>query len=214
MNFVYDILLNFQDKERLVEFFEWNEDDTLLHVKKIPIFRVPSVDIDHFCFSDILVEKEFLNQLYGKTILYKKGKHKFLGCLFCDLNRVVAVEFSSEGGVLARSCLLLDEEAEVIDSAKDCEQVVVPYKVLSLNSSSSFLTRMEEFQRNYLYQEFTFLYENKDIDKLEYLYEEIFGSKQADFSTKYQQLIDDLFKHFDFRYQKLFQIVKLSYLKK
>ena len=118
MTFIYDVLLNFQDKNRLVEFFEWEDNDMLEHVKRIPLLRIPSVDMDHFCFSDVKVDKEFLNRIKGKVLLYKRKKTTFYGCLFCDLNRVVAVEFSSSGEIIARSCLLLDEEDEVIESAK------------------------------------------------------------------------------------------------
>ena len=38
MIYVYDLLLNFQDVDRLVEFFEWSDDDLLEHIKKIPLF--------------------------------------------------------------------------------------------------------------------------------------------------------------------------------
>ena len=56
MMYIYDLLLNFQDKERLVEFFEWSKQDVLEHVKKIPIVRVPSIDMDNFCFADIVFD--------------------------------------------------------------------------------------------------------------------------------------------------------------
>lgn len=214
MTFIYDVLLNFQDKNRLVEFFEWEDNDMLEHVKRIALFRIPSVDMDHFCFSDVKVDKEFLNRIKGKVLLYKRKKTTFYGCLFCDLNRVVAVEFSSSGEIIARSCLLLDEEDEVIESAKDLEVSSISYKVLKREGGCSFLTREEEFERHYLYREFVSLFEEKNVDKLTYLYEEIFGVDNLDFSHKYQRIIQDLEVGFDQRYHKLFDIVQLSYSKK
>ena len=214
MTFIYDVLLNFQDKNRLVEFFEWEDNDMLEHVKRISLFRIPSVDMDHFCFSDVKVDKEFLNRFKGKVLLYKRKKTTFYGCLFCDLNRVVAVEFSSSGEIIARSCLLLDEEDEVIESAKDLEVSSISYKVLKREGGCSFLTREEEFERHYLYREFVSLFEEKNVDKLTYLYEEIFGVDNLDFSHKYQRIIQDLEVGFDQRYHKLFDIVQLSYSKK
>lgn len=214
MTFIYDVLLNFQDKNRLVEFFEWEDNDMLEHVKRIPLLRIPSVDMDHFCFSDVKVDKEFLNRIKGKVLLYKRKKTTFYGCLFCDLNRVVAVEFSSSGEIIARSCLLLDEEDEVIESAKDLEVSSISYKVLKREGGCSFLTREEEFERHYLYREFVSLFEEKNVDKLTYLYEEIFGVDNLDFSHKYQRIIQDLEVGFDQRYHKLFDIVQLSYSKK
>ena len=155
-----------------------------------------------------------VNTKKAHALLYKRKKTTFYGCLFCDLNRVVAVEFSSSGEIIARSCLLLDEEDEVIESAKDLEVSSISYKVLKREGGCSFLTREEEFERHYLYREFVSLFEEKNVDKLTYLYEEIFGVDNLDFSHKYQRIIQDLEVGFDQRYHKLFDIVQLSYSKK
>jgi len=42
MYYYYDILLNFQDDGTLYEFYEWEENDELDFVKKIPLFKVSS----------------------------------------------------------------------------------------------------------------------------------------------------------------------------
>ena len=36
MTYIYDLLLNFTDDERILEFFEWNEKDEIINIKKIP----------------------------------------------------------------------------------------------------------------------------------------------------------------------------------
>ena len=43
-----------------------------------------------------------------------------------------------------------------------------------------------------------------------YLYEEIFGKDDLSFDIKHQKLMEDMSSHFDFRYQKLFDIIRLS----
>lgn len=214
MIYIYDLLLNFQDKERLVEFFEWKQDDVLEHVKRIPLFFVPSIDMDNFCFADVKVDHDFLDTIKGKTLLYKKKKGILYGCLFCDLNRVVALEFSKMGDIIARSCLLLDEESEVMDGARGLEETVVPYKVLEKSSGVSFLTRQEEFCQRYLCKEIRSLYEKNDTDMFLYLYEELFGVDNSSLSEKYEKLMDGIKNHYDSSYQNLFQIVRLSYSKK
>ena len=108
----------------------------------------------------------------------------------------------------------MDEEDEVIESAKDLEVSSISYKVLKREGGCSFLTREEEFERHYLYREFVSLFEEKNVDKLTYLYEEIFGVDNLDFSHKYQRILQDLEVGFDQRYHKLFDIVQLSYSKK
>ena len=46
-----------------------------------------------------------------------------------------------------------------------------------------------------------------------YLYEEIFGQDNLSFDIKYRRLVDDISQNFDSRYQKVFDIVRLSYAK-
>ncbi len=213
MIYIYDLLLNYQDNGRLVEFFEWSQDDILEHVKRIPLFVVPSIDIDHFCFSNIKVDSNFLESIKGKTLFYKKKKATSYSCLFCDLNRVIAVDFSQNGTVLAKSCLLLDEEEEIIESAKGIDISNISYKVLDDKYEVSFLTRKEEFQKRYLLSEFGRFSEERDLDMFNYLYEEIFGQDNLSFDIKYRRLVDDISQNFDSRYQKVFDIVRLSYAK-
>lgn len=214
MIYIYDLLLNFQDSDRLVEFFEWSNCDGLEHVKKIPLFRIPSVDMNHFCFSNIKVDNGFLEKIKAKTLLYKKRKQIIYASLFCDLNRVVALEFSKDGEILSRSCLLLDEEGEVIDDSKDLDEEVISYKVINNCSCCPFLTREEELEKHYLEKELKLLYEINDVDMLGYLYEEIYGKDNLSFQDRYKRLMDGLVSNFDFGYKKLFDIVRLSYSNK
>ena len=38
MNYIYDVYLNLNDT--LYDFFDWNKNDKLMHIKKIPIIMV------------------------------------------------------------------------------------------------------------------------------------------------------------------------------
>ena len=38
MNYIYDILLNYNKK--LYEFYDWNLSDSIVHIRKIPIFKI------------------------------------------------------------------------------------------------------------------------------------------------------------------------------
>ena len=214
MTYIYDLLLNFQDVNRLVEFFEWTDQDILEHIKKIPLFRIKPIDMDNICFGNIKIDNSILEKIKTKTLLYKKKKIIPYATLFCDLNRVIAVEFSNQGEIIAKSCLLLDEEIEVIDNCQDLKEEVLNYKVIQKNDNLSFLTRKEEFQQRYLLQEIKTLLERKDEDKLVYLYEEIFGKDNISIFNKYNRLIEKLKNHFDNNCKKLYEVVRLSYSKK
>ena len=38
MNYIYDILLNFNDM--LYDFYDWNVKDNILHIRKIPLIQI------------------------------------------------------------------------------------------------------------------------------------------------------------------------------
>ena len=38
MTYIYDILLNF--KEELIEFYDWNKNDNIIHIRKIPLLKI------------------------------------------------------------------------------------------------------------------------------------------------------------------------------
>ena len=47
MEYIYDIVLNFNDC--YYEFYEWNSKDKIINVKKIPVYRIN--DIDYLSFK-------------------------------------------------------------------------------------------------------------------------------------------------------------------
>ena len=38
MTYIYDILLNFKDE--LIEFYDWNKNDNIIHIRKIPLLKI------------------------------------------------------------------------------------------------------------------------------------------------------------------------------
>ena len=78
----------------------------------------------------------------------------------------------------------------------------------------SFLTRKEEFMKHYLVQEISSLVESVDlydVDKLNYFYEEVFGNDNISYQERCIRLLEDIEEHFDSRYHRLYDIVRLSY---
>lgn len=74
MTYIYDVLLNFSDTERIVEFFEWNNNDSIDHIKRIPLIRISSKSLNDLINNNIVVEKEFLDKIKDLTLMYKKTK--------------------------------------------------------------------------------------------------------------------------------------------
>ena len=58
MYYYYDILLNFGNDNELYSFYEWEKDDALEFIKKIPLFRVSTETILDHLQCQIKYEKE------------------------------------------------------------------------------------------------------------------------------------------------------------
>ena len=214
MIYIYDLLLNFIDGDRLMEFYEWDSKDGLEHIKKIPLFKISSIDMNNIINSNIKVSKMFLDKIKNQTIGYKKTSNIKYGTLFCDLNRVVAVEFNDDGSIICKSSLLLDEEEDILDEVSLFEDYDFNYKVLDSIDKNIFLTRKEIFRRRYLLKELENIYNTKYYDKFNYLYEEVFGKDNRKIENKYKRIVDDIKNNYNYKYNNLYNIVRLSYQKK
>ena len=214
MTYIYDVLLNFADENRLIEFFEWDESDSLEHIKKIPVVRTSSKQLSELINNQVKVEKEFLDKIKSQTIAYRKTKNLEYATLITDINKVIGLEFNSNGQIISRSALLLDEEEELLDECFDLKQELLPYKILNPITKEQFLTRSETKKQRYLLKEIENLYQDNNVDKLTYLYEELFTKDDLSFKDKYLKIKDDLEKNYSIRHNALYEIVRLTYIKK
>lgn len=214
MNYIYDILLNFTDSERLVEFYEWNESDCLEHIKRMPIYRISSKQMEEIFSNKIEVEKELLNKIKGQTISYKNKKDIKYGLLISDLNKALAIEFNSKGSIISKSSLLLDEEEDIIEESYGLEETILTYKIVEPYKIDYYLTRDENFKRNYLLKELDYIDKNKDYDKLNYLYEELFEKDNLTYQEKLTRLIENIKNNYNSKHNELYEIVRLTYIKK
>lgn len=214
MTYVYDVLLNFTDENKIIEFFEWDNDDIIEHVKKIPIMRVSSKILIDIINNEIMVEKEFLERIKNNTTLYKKTKNLQYAVLISDLNRVIGIEFDKEGKIISKSSLLLDEEEEIIEECLDIKEENLNYKIIKKIEKENYLTRNETKKRRYLLKEIDNLYKEKDIDKLTYLYEELYKKDDTTFPEKYFKIKLDLEQNYSKKHDELYNIVRLTYIKK
>ena len=66
MNYIYDIVLNFQDN--YYNFFEWNRDDKIKNILKIPLYRVTDEDIKILKNNKIKVDKKLIDKIVKDKI--------------------------------------------------------------------------------------------------------------------------------------------------
>lgn len=214
MTYIYDVLLNFTDENRIIEFFEWEKEDILEHVKKIPIMRVSSKTLKDLVTYNIKVEKSFLERIKDITTLYKKTKNLQFALLISDLNRVIGIEFNKDGEIISRSSLLLDEEEEIIEECCDIKEEKLEYTLKNKLQKDNLLTRSENKKRRYLLKEIENLYKDQCVDKLTYLYDELYKKDNTTFQEKYLKIKVDLEENYSKIHNDLYDIVRLSYIKK
>ena len=91
INYFYDLLVNLND-ENAYFFYEWDKNDNIIHLKKIPIIKIDHDDFKNFISSQIIVEQSFLNLIYNKTETYdKEAKFVEYMALLTDGNNSIVI---------------------------------------------------------------------------------------------------------------------------
>lgn len=206
MNFVSDIVLNFSDISSFKEFYEWDLGDSILTAQKIPIFHLLESDMKNVFYTSFQVDSSFLEEIEDKTIT-DMGVIRYC-CLFTDFSRVIACRFSSDGCVIKKSSLLLDEEDVVMEENCDIVKKKLSYTVLKNYSMFSMLTKKEEMMQKYLLSELRRINEKNNMDEIRYLYYETFSRKNHH-SKMYEELIDEVKNHFSENCVHLYEIMKM-----
>ena len=144
MIYIYDILLNFQ--KEAYEYYEWKKEDAIMHIKRIKLFKISTIQMDELFSYDIEVASSFLELLFHTTELYRKKELEHAS-LFTDGYRVLGILFNEKGKSMLRSRLLLEEEEEILQISERMKEMKVPYKKKKKKEIYLF-TRKEQTERN------------------------------------------------------------------
>ena len=192
MTYVYDILLNFE--KEFFDFFEWNSDDDIMHIKKIPIFRVTNKEFYLFRDCSIRFHKSFMDKIFNKTERFSREKNKIAyAFLVSNGHETMALKLNKNGINVYKSSLLLDEEDEVTDIGFNNKEVIIGYDVLEDNREVCFKTRKEKELEKYLNNYIDNLYKNKENAKLQFLYLDCFNTREKDIKKIYEALKFEVF---------------------
>lgn len=204
MNYIEDIIINLQ--EELYDYYEWEKEDNILLVEKIPIFRVDTKTMNNILFNKFQVSNNILKRIKAKTIT-EKGILEYV-CLITDINQVLALSFTPTGLIKEKSKLLLEEEEYIISKTKEIKKEPFPIEIVSPINYEFFLTRKELTIKNILLKEITSLYQKKEYDAINYLYQELFKEK-----VKVKDQYDRLIKRINLNYieelSKLYEIINI-----
>ena len=216
MIYTYDILLNWTKNLQLIEFYEWNLEDDLEHIKKIPIFRVSDKVIKDLLTSKLKIDISFLSKIKNKAEGYFHNDIDIIdyAVIVSNNKKAIALELNNKGEVLYKSAMLLDEEEEVLDIVEELEKIDLKYEVLDRSKEELYLTRREKEIKDFLLKELKKIKSNKEISKLNYLYEEFFSKENLDFATRIDKLKLEIEKDYNDFHNKLYSLLKLTTIKK
>lgn len=216
MIYVYDIILNWTDDDKVYEFFEWELNDDIEHIKRIPLFKIESNLFNELLNYDFIVDSTFLNKIYNLTEKYINEKVEKItyASIFTDGIRCLAFEFDEEGKSIYRSKMLLDEEQDVSILSNKLFNYDLEFTKGRKREYDHFFTRLESDIKKILMIEIKDCYNKGNFDKLKYLYFECFGKEQDDINRVYKKLLDSIDKGINYNHSKLYEVIKLSYQNK
>ncbi|MBQ9072495.1 MAG: DUF3603 family protein [Bacilli bacterium] len=171
MNYIYDIYLNLNST--LFDFFDWNKNDKLIHIKKIPIFRISEENLKKCVHNSIKVNENFINCVYNKTEVWNKDNSLSYCALLTDHNNILAIEFNEDGISIRKSFLSVEEELEILETVNRLRETNIDFEIIKRNNPI-FKTRKQIKEENFVDREL----KNIDIQKLDYIYFECFGKHE------------------------------------
>ena len=188
MNYYYDILVNLE--EEFYEFYEWEKNDPIIAIKKTPLFKVSHEVIIDFLTYDITLDEELTINLLEKTIC--KNKEKINALLISDTKTSLFLEINDNGKVIFKSKLLVEDENNINEIVNALRETNLKYQVGKKVLKNNLLRQTIKEQKLIL-MELNGLKKNKDVDKCNYLYFELFHKIDDD----YEQEINDMINFLD-----------------
>lgn len=169
MNYIYDIYANINKK--YYDIYDWQKKDKIIHIKKIPIFKIKSSDLQKFIKDEIKLDETFVKIIKNKTEFFNNNLNSNF-CAFTDTRDEIIIKISNNGNIIGKSSIHFTDRYNATNAFKKINLSNIDYKitkVIPLDSEN----RYEKIRRN-------FLMKNIDIlskEKLTYLYFECFEQK-------------------------------------
>ena len=180
MNYIYDVLLNFNDK--LYEFYDWNKSDDVKQVRRVPIFKISTKQLLDIKNNNVIIDKSFLDLIINKTEYFSNRKVEKIkySCIFSDGEKSLGVLFNSNGESIKYSSMLIDEESEVNELCSDMKDYLLNININKKNKISDLKTRLDLEKENYVLNELKKLVDNQEDDKIKYIYYDCLNKSESD----------------------------------
>jgi len=211
MNYVYDVLLNFN--KEMYEFYDWNLDDFISHIRKILVFRISDKTMNDLINNNVIVDSNFLVKISNRTEMFTKQNIKIINysALFTNGLFVIGLKFDKNGSIVGRSKLLFDEEYDILDSFKEMTEYDLKYRVIVINKLDFFKTRKEICMKKYIIENLNKIKNDKEV--LKYLYYECFNEKDCDLGKILPKINKSLNNNWESFYDKVYNFFRLLAIK-
>ena len=206
MIYIYDLTLNFND--RLYDFYDWKDTDSITHYRKIPLIKLSDKKYDKFLNNKVVVDEELLSLVKDKAQQYKGRMLKTVKYAFVLTNGfdAFAVMLDDGGTSVKKSKLVIGEELEVIDLANNLKVKDVSFNIVCKDNFVNKFTRDEEVIINDVVSKIN---DHKDnLELLKYLYYE-WNNKIYVGKSCYDDLIKDVTSQYSDKLNKLNEILNL-----
>ena len=207
MEYYYDILLNFDTYYFM--FYEWDKDDNIEYIKRIPLKHVDSKVIMDLLRNKIKVNKDFLEQIKDKTKL-KNNKLLKYTCLFSDGKNTLAIEFNDTGESINKSSVLLEDEININEFMYNINVIELDYEIINKDVKYQE-TRQDLKIKKLIKVEIDNLYQNHQDAKLKYLYLEWFNVIENNRDIIYNNMLNKLKDSLSNKEYEIYELIKLSY---
>ncbi len=206
MNYIYDIILNFN--QEYYPFYEWKKSDNIINIRKIPCFKVKDQDYLDLKHNQITIQEDFINKINNASSIYLEDNLHNNICLVTNGKEAMGLSFDEKGNLQKRSSTIFDEEQEIIEESH--HQKITNLKFIKNNPiKPQYIGRIEKEKRTYLNKYLSKLNETTDNVTIKYLYYEYFEKENEDSHYTKKALLNTLKQEWNNKLDRLYQLVLL-----
>lgn len=202
MNYIYDIILNFN--EEFYDFYEWKSNDNVINVRKIPVLKVDENTYISLRNNKVQVSMETIDSLKKNFSLYNEKIEGNIICLITNGMSAFGVMLNNNGYLIKRSSMLFDEEEEVIDESENIKEVKIDF-IKNEKQKSNNISRIVKEKQKFIKDYISSL---DDELTLKYIYYDYFEKEENKNNIK-EILLSEINSEWNSKLSKLYDLTKL-----
>lgn len=205
MNYIYDVVANFNDIP--YDFFEWNKIDDITHLKKVIIIKTDSQVLNDLINKKVKVSEDLLKYIKNKTEFYSKSDSNLIA-IFTNGYINICIKFTKDGINKYKSFLQIEEDDEVLELSNRLNEIDFNYQIFGEANICQFKTRKETEAYNYIVDKIDDLYNKNDVMKLKYIYYDCFDKFEDNKNKIYEEIKQSINNNFEVL-NKIYDFFKL-----